>query len=121
MDVKAGAVILRPLTVNVGRGRLFGGLSLVQQATGIIHAKSDIRLDRVDIARLLQAKNYPGELALNGAIHLDGAGHSVSAIAAAMDGNASFWTQGGDLNALGACKVVGCWRDRVGSAPVERE
>jgi len=22
---------------------------------------------------------------------------------------------------LGACKVVGCWRDRVGSAPVERE
>jgi len=21
----------------------------------------------------------------------------------------------------GACKVVGCWRDRVGSAPVERE
>jgi len=22
---------------------------------------------------------------------------------------------------MGACKVVGCWRDRVGSAPVERE
>ena len=22
---------------------------------------------------------------------------------------------------VGACKVVGCWRDRVGSAPVERE
>jgi len=112
MEVKADAVTLRPLSVNVGRGRLSGGLSLVQQANGIIQAESDIHLDRVDIARLLQAKNYQGELALNGAIHLDGAGHSVSAMAAAMDGNASFWTQGGDLNAL----IVDAAGLRLGSA-----
>jgi len=32
-------------------------------------------------------------------------------------------TRGGQpwYSPLGACKVVGCWRDRVGSAPVERE
>jgi len=112
MNVKAGAVILRPLTVNVGRGRLSGGLSLVEQANGIIQAESDIHLDRVDVARLLQAKNYQGELALNGAMHLEGAGHSVSAMAAALDGNASFWTQGGDLNAL----IVDAAGLRLGSA-----
>jgi len=112
MEVKAGGVTLRPLTVTAGRGRLFGGLSLVQQANGVIKAESDIHLDRVDIARLLQAKNYQGELALNGAIHLEGAGHSVSAIVAAMDGNASFWTQGGDLNAL----IVDAAGLRLGSA-----
>ncbi len=112
LEVKAGAVTLRPFSVNVGRGRLFGGLSIVEQAHGIMQAESDVRLDRVDIARLLQEKHYQGELALNGAVHLEGAGSSVSAIAAATDGNASLWTQGGDLNAL----IVDAAGLRLGSA-----
>jgi len=112
VEVKAGAVTLRPLSVDVGRGRLLGSFSLVEQANGIVQAEADIHLDRVDIARLLQARKYQGELALNGAIQLEGTGHSVSAIAAATDGNVSFWTQGGDLNAL----IVDAAGLRLGSA-----
>lgn len=112
LEMKTGSVTLRPLAVTVGRGRLYGGLSLLQQANGNIQAEADIHLDRVDVARLVQAKSHRGELALNGAMHLEGAGRSVSAIAAAMDGNASLWTEGGDLNAL----IVDLAGLRLGSA-----
>ncbi len=101
MDVVDGAVALRPLTFGVGRGRITIGASLAPEAEGAVRARAEVRFERLDVSRLMQASGgYQGEGALNGTARLEGAGRSVAEILGGADGAVSFWMAGGDLSKL---------------------
>jgi uncharacterized protein involved in outer membrane biogenesis len=100
-DVVDGAVALRPLTFGVGRGRITIGASLTPEAEGAVKAQTEIRFERLDVSRLMQASGgYQGEGALNGTARLEGTGRSVADILGGADGAASLWMAGGDLSRL---------------------
>ena len=101
MDVVDGAVALRPLTFGVGRGRITIGASLAPQGEGAVRAQTEVRFERLDVSRLMQASGgHRGEGALNGTARLEGTGRSVAGILGGADGAASFWMAGGDLSKL---------------------
>ena len=100
VELAGGGLALQPVSLEVGDGRLSGNLSLSPDSSGIVRAQSSIRLDRVDVARLMRSTGYHGTGALSGTAHLQGAGKSVAAILGTADGEASFWMENGDLSAL---------------------
>jgi hypothetical protein len=113
VDVVDGAVALRPLTFGVGRGRISVEASLTPQAEGAVKARTEIRFERLDVSRLMEASGgYQGEGALNGTARLEGTGRSVAGILGRADGAASLWMAGGDLSRL----LVNLAGMRLGSA-----
>ena len=101
MDVVDGAVALRPLTFGVGRGRISVEASLAPGAEGAVRARAEVRFERLDVARLMQATGgHHGAGALNGTARLEGSGRSVAEILGGADGAASLWMAGGDLSKL---------------------
>ena len=113
MDVVDGAVALRPLTFGVGRGRMSVEASLTPEAEGAVKARAEVRFERLDVSRLMQASGgYRGEGALNGTARLEGTGRSVAGILGGADGAAFLWMAGGDLSRL----LVDLAGMRLGSA-----
>jgi AsmA family protein len=100
VELAAGALTLRPLSVGVGRGKLMGNLLLAPQPGGAMRAEADVRLDGVGLAHLVGPTKYQEAGPLNGTMHLRGTGASVAAILGAADGEASLWMQKGDVSAL---------------------
>ena len=101
MEVVDGAVALRPLAFGVGRGRMSVEASLAPQAEGAVKARAEVRFERLDVSRLMQASGgHRGEGALNGTARLEGTGRSMAGILGGADGAASLRMAGGDLSKL---------------------
>ncbi len=101
MEVVDGTVTLRPLTFGVGRGRISAEASLTSRAEGAVKALAEVRFERLDVSRLMQASGgHQGAGALNGTARLEGTGRSAAEILGGADGAAFLWMAGGDLSRL---------------------
>jgi AsmA family protein len=101
MDIVGGMVAIHQLSIGVGEGRISGDIRLTPRADEVLQARTDLRFQRLDVARLLWASgSYRGNGALNGAVRIEGTGHSLAEILAGADGAASLWMLGGNLSSL---------------------
>ena len=115
VDILDGVVALHPLRFGIGQGQLSGNIWLTPQNAGVLQARADIQFERLDVARLLWTSGgYRGNGALNGLVHMEGAGHSIAEILGHADGAASLWMMGGNLSSL----LVDLAGLRLGSALV---
>lgn len=100
-DLVDGVIAVQPVSFGVGQGRITGNVSIAPQGEGALRALTNIRLDRVDVSRLLRTTGASqGAGALSGAAHLESTGQSVADILGNANGAASLWMTGGDVNAV---------------------
>ncbi|MBL6459216.1 AsmA family protein [Belnapia sp. T6] len=113
MDLVDGVVALRPLSFRVGAGRIAADVLLTPGESNTVQAKAEVRFERLDLARLMQATGtYQGEGALSGTARVEGAGRSVADILGHGDGALLLSMAGGDLSRL----LVNLAGLRLGSA-----
>lgn len=101
MEVKDGAVTLRPLALGVGTGQIEGEIALTPQEGGQLHARADVRFQRLDVSRLMQAtQTFEGAGRINGRGRIDGTGRSFADILGRGNGEITLGMSGGNLSAL---------------------
>jgi uncharacterized protein involved in outer membrane biogenesis len=101
MEVKDAAVTLRPIAVGVGTGQIEGNITLTPQEGGQLHAQADLRFQRLDVSRLMQATNsFEGAGRINGRGRIDGTGKSFADILGRGNGEITLGMSGGNLSAL---------------------
>jgi len=113
MDIVNGAVTLHPLSFGVGRGRIAGDVALTPGEGHAVQARTEVRFERVDFARLMRATGgYQGGGVLSGTARVEGTGRSIAEILGRGDGVLTLSMADGDLSKLLA-DLVGL---RLGSA-----
>lgn len=101
LDAVDGTIALRPLSFGIGRGRMTGDILLAPGAEGSVQARAEIRFERLDLARLMQASgSYRGSGTLNGTARVEGTGRSVADILGEGDGALTLSTVNGNLSKL---------------------
>jgi hypothetical protein len=101
MEVKDGAVTLRPLTLGVGTGRIEGTIALTPREGERLHARADVQFQRLDVSRLMQATNtFEGAGRINGRARIEGTGRSFADILGSGNGEVTLGMSGGNLSAL---------------------
>ncbi|MFH5926857.1 AsmA family protein [Roseomonas xinghualingensis] len=101
MEAKDGAVTLRPLALGVGNGQIEGNIALTPREGGQLHAQADVRFQRLDVSRLMQATNaFEGAGRINGRGRIEGTGKSFADIVGSGSGEITLGMSGGNLSAL---------------------
>jgi uncharacterized protein involved in outer membrane biogenesis len=101
MEVKDAAVTLRPLALGVGNGQIEGTIALTPQEGGQLHAQADVRFQRLDVSRLMQAtQTFEGAGRINGRGRIEGTGKSFADILGRGNGELTLGMSGGNLSAL---------------------
>lgn len=101
MDLMNGTLALRPLSFGVGAGRITSDVLLTPGEGDAVEAKTEIRFERLDLARLMQATGtYQGAGALSGMVRVEGAGRSIADVLGHGDGALTLSMAGGDLSKL---------------------
>ncbi|HEY8610241.1 MAG TPA: AsmA family protein [Roseomonas sp.] len=101
MEVKDGAVTLRPLALGVGTGRIEGTVVLTPREGGQLDARADVQFQRLDLSRLMQATNtFEGAGRINGRARIEGTGKSFADILGRGNGEITIGMSGGNLSAL---------------------
>jgi uncharacterized protein involved in outer membrane biogenesis len=113
LDLVDGTVALQPLSFRVGAGRIAADVLLTPGEGDAVQAKTEVRFERLDLARLMQATGtYQGAGALSGTARVEGTGRSVADILGHADGALILSMTGGDLSRL----LVNLAGLRLGSA-----
>jgi uncharacterized protein involved in outer membrane biogenesis len=101
MEVKDAAVTLRPLALGVGNGQIEGTIALTPQEGGQLQAQADVRFQRLDVSRLMQAtQTFEGAGRINGRGRIEGTGKSFADILGRGNGELTLGMSGGNLSAL---------------------
>jgi uncharacterized protein involved in outer membrane biogenesis len=101
MEVKDAAVTLRPLALGVGNGQIEGTIALTPQEGGQLQAQADVRFQRLDVSRLMQAtQTFEGAGRINGRGRIEGTGKSFAEILGRGNGELTLGMSGGNLSAL---------------------
>ncbi|HEY2133188.1 MAG TPA: AsmA family protein [Acetobacteraceae bacterium] len=101
MDMVDGRIILHPVSLGVGTGQITGTINLDPKADDTIHTTADIRLQRVDVSRLMAATHvFSGAGHMGGEAKIDATGNSLAAMLAHSDGSVDVYMIGGNLSAL---------------------
>ncbi len=101
LELRDGAIALRPLRVGVGRGAIEGTITLTPRDRGAMQAVADVRFNRLDVSRLMRVTgDYQGAGALNGRARIDGTGNSFASIVGNGNGGLTVSMSGGNLSAL---------------------
>ena len=101
LDIVDGQIAVHPLEFGVGQGRIVGNIDLAQQ-DNLLHMKSKIDFQRVDIGRLLGATGFvKGAGALGGQAVIDTTGNSLAQMLGRGNGDLRlFVAGGGNVSAL---------------------
>ncbi|TPG61074.1 AsmA family protein [Roseomonas nepalensis] len=101
MELKDGALTLRPVALAVGTGQIQGDLSFTPQEGGQLHARADLRFQRLDLSRLMRATNaFEGAGRINGRGRIEGTGRSFAELLGRGNGEITLGMSGGNLSAL---------------------
>jgi uncharacterized protein involved in outer membrane biogenesis len=101
MELKDGAITLHPIAVGVGTGKIEGNIALSPQEGGRLHATADVRFQRLDVSRLMQATNtFEGGGRINGRGRIEGTGKSFADILGSGSGEITLGMSGGNLSSL---------------------
>jgi hypothetical protein len=101
LDVVNGEVILHPISFGVGKGRFNLNIDAVPVSEGNLRAKADLRMENVDVSRLMAATHtFEGAGSVSGVGAIEATGNSVASLLANGDGEIKMAMAGGDLSAL---------------------
>lgn len=101
MELKDGAITLRPVALGVGTGQIQGNISFTPEEGGRLRARADIQFQRLDLSRLMRATNaFEGAGRISGRGRIEGAGKSFADILGRGTGEITLGMSGGNLSAL---------------------
>ena len=101
MDVVGGRITVHPMSFGVGKGRLSATAEVTPQSGENVHAKIDLRLDKLDVSRLMAtSRASQGTGSISGVGAIDATGNSVASLLANGNGGVKMAMVGGDLSAL---------------------
>ncbi len=102
MDIVDGRILLHPVSLGVGQGRIAGTIELTPLAGEQFRTKADIAVQRVDLGRMLKATNLvSGSGVFGGRAVLDTTGNSMATMLGNGNGSLQLtMAGGGDLSAL---------------------
>jgi len=99
-DLVDGRISVHPIAFGVGTGRIKADADLVP-AGHELRARTDIQLQRVDVARLMAATHtFNGAGAISGAGAIETEGNSLAAMLGNANGEVKMAMAGGNLSAL---------------------
>lgn len=97
IDIVNGAVTVHPLSFGVGRGWIAGDVVVTPGEGHAVQARTEVRFERVDFARLMRAK---GGGVLSGTARVGGTGRSIAEILGRGDGALTLSMADGDMSKL---------------------
>lgn len=101
MDLIDGRINIHPLSFAVGKGRLLANADVVPVSDSQVRAKADLKLENVDVSRLMAATHtFQGAGAISGIGPFEGTGNSVATLLGTGNGEVKMAMTGGDLSAL---------------------
>ena len=101
MDLIDGRINIHPLSFGVGKGRLLANADVVPVSDSQVRAKADLKLENVDVSRLMAATHtFQGAGAISGIGAFEGTGNSVATLLGTGNGEVKMAMTGGDLSAL---------------------
>jgi uncharacterized protein involved in outer membrane biogenesis len=101
LDVVDGRIDVHPISFGVGKGRLIGDVSLTPESEKNVHAKVDLKMQNLDVSRLMAATHtFQGAGSISGVGALDATGNSVASLMAHGNGEVKMAMAGGNLSSL---------------------
>jgi AsmA family protein len=102
MDLVDGRITLHPLEFTVAQGGIISNIDLVPQPDKVLHADANIRFQRLDLSRLLQATHtFHGKGIIGGEAKIVTNGNSLATMMGHGDGEVKLaLISGGNLSAL---------------------
>jgi hypothetical protein len=101
MDVVGGRITVHPISFGVGKGRLIANADLTPTRGKDLHAKVDLRLQNLDVSRLMAATHtFQGAGSVSGAGAFDATGDSLASLMAHGNGEVKMAMAGGNLSAV---------------------
>ena len=101
LELRDGAITLRPIALSVGTGQIEGNMSFTPEAGGKLRARADLQFQRLDLSRLMQATNtFEGAGRISGRGRIEGSGGSFADILGNGTGEITLGMSGGNLSAL---------------------
>lgn len=101
LDVVGGKITVHPVSFGIGKGRLIGDVDLVPTGGKDVHARMDIRMQNLDVSRLMAATHtFQGAGSVSGVGAIDATGDSMASLMANGNGEVKMAMAGGDLSAI---------------------
>ncbi len=101
LDIVNGHITVHPISFGVGKGRLIGNLDLTPETAREVHARMDIRMQNLDVARMMAATHvFHGAGSISGVGAIDATGDSLASLLAHGNGEIKMAMAGGDLSAI---------------------
>jgi uncharacterized protein involved in outer membrane biogenesis len=101
LDVVGGEIKVHPISFGIGKGRLIGDVDLVPTGGKDVHARMDIRMQNLDVSRLMAATHtFQGAGSVSGVGAVDATGDSLASLMANGNGEMKMAMAGGDLSAI---------------------
>jgi len=101
MDIVGGRMTLHPVSFGVGKGRLLSNIDLTPESGKAVHAKVDLRMQNLDVSRLMAATHsFEGAGSISGVGAIDATGNSLASLMANGNGEVNMAMAGGDLSAV---------------------
>lgn len=101
LDIVDGKITLHPISFGIGKGRLTANVALSPLANGNVHARIDLRMQNLDVARMMAAtRTFEGAGTVSGVGAIDAQGNSLATLLANGNGEVKMAMAGGDLSAV---------------------
>lgn len=101
MDVTGGRIAIHPLSFGVGKGRLISNIDLTPTTGKNVHARVDLRMQNLDVARMMAATHtFQGAGSVSGVGAIDATGDSLASLLGNGNGEVKMAMAGGDLSAV---------------------
>ncbi len=101
LDAVSGRLTIHPISFAVGKGHLIGNIDLTPQSGKNVHAKVDLRMQNLDVGRMMAATHvFEGAGSISGVGAIDATGNSLASLMANGNGEVKMAMAGGDLSAV---------------------
>jgi uncharacterized protein involved in outer membrane biogenesis len=100
-DIVDGRISVHPISFGIGKGKLSADVDLTPVSGKDVHAKVDLRMQNLDVSRLMEATHaFQGAGSISGVGALDATGNSLASLMANGNGEVKMAMAGGDLSAV---------------------
>ena len=101
LDIVGGRITVHPMSFGVGKGRLLANVDLAPESGKNVRAKADLRMQNLDLSRLMAATHtFEGAGSISGIGAIDASGDSLASLMAHGNGGVKLAMAGGDVSAL---------------------
>ena len=96
LDIIGGRITVHPVSFGVGKGRLLANIDLTPESGKNVRAKVDLRLQNLDVSRLMAATHtFQGAGSISGIGAIDASGDSLASLMANGNGGMKWISKGG--------------------------